>query len=268
MLWDGRCNLSGRSAVQSWPNQVKPKRVGSDHADSICPGSKMLDEGAAEADHGDAKNRRVTRTSPCFELADSCAFRATDPNHRCGNSSADTERGSDSCQTARNRTAESHRERWRRRDRRRRDFRVRSCRSETMIRTTVALAAVVFLVGCGGSGHALPLPRDPYLGLRCHNPKVLRCRRVGLAVWLAQPARDVTAVVDGHDVMLHPRAGGTGPYRRGLFWEGSFADPSAQRIADAFGSASGSVSVRLREAENDGSISKTNSAVPLSEGYG
>ena len=101
MLWDGRCNLSGRSAVQPWPNQVKPKRVGSDHADSIRPGSKMLDEGAAEADRREAKHRRVTRTSPRFELTDSCAFRATDPNHRSGNSRPDSDRGSDSCQTAR-----------------------------------------------------------------------------------------------------------------------------------------------------------------------
>jgi hypothetical protein len=141
--------------------------------------------------------------------------------------------------------------------------------SETLIRATVAaVAVVVFLVGCGGSGHALRLPRDPFVGLRCHNPKVLRCGRVGLAVWLAQPARDVTAIVDGHDVVLHTRAGGTGSDRRGLFWEGIFADPSAQRIADAFGSASGSVTVRLRVAENDGSIRNTNSTVPLSEGYG
>jgi hypothetical protein len=138
-----------------------------------------------------------------------------------------------------------------------------------MIRTTVAgVAVVVFLVGCGASGHALRLPREPYLGLRCYKPKVLRCGRVGLAVWLAQPARDVTAIVDGHDVVLRTHASGTGSYRRGLFWEGIFADPNAQRIADAFGSASGSATVRLRVAEKDGSVGNTNSTVPLSEGYG
>jgi hypothetical protein len=58
-----------------------------------------------------------------------------------------------------------------------------------MIRATVVgVAVAAFLVGCGGPGHALQLPRDPYLGLRCHNPRVLRCGRVGLAVWLARPA--------------------------------------------------------------------------------
>ena len=138
-----------------------------------------------------------------------------------------------------------------------------------MIRAIVAgMAFLVFLVGCGGSGHALRLPRDPYLGLRCHNPKVLRCGRVGLAVWLARPARSVTAVVHGHEVVLRTHTRGTGSYRRGLFWEGAFADPGAQRIADAFGSASGSVTVRLRVVANDGSIGNTSSTVPLSEGYG
>lgn len=136
-----------------------------------------------------------------------------------------------------------------------------------MIRATVAGAAVVaFLVGCEGSGHALQLPRDPSLGLRCHNPRVLRCGRVGLAVWLVRPARSVTAVVHGHEVVLRTHTGGR--YRRGLFWEGVFADPGAQRIADAFGSASGSVTVRLRVVANDGAIGHANSTVPLSEGYG
>ena len=126
------------------------------------------------------------------------------------------------------------------------------------------MAVVVFLVGCGGSGHALRLPRDPFVGLSCYNPKVLRCGRVGLAVWLTQPARDVTAIVDRHEVVLRTHAGGTGSYRRGLFWEGIFADPSAQRIADA----SGSVSVRLRVTESDGSVGNANSTVRVSEGYG
>jgi hypothetical protein len=134
-----------------------------------------------------------------------------------------------------------------------------------MIRTAVAgVALVVFLVGCGGSGHALRLPRDPYLGLRYYNPKVLRCGRVGLAVWLARPARNVTAIVDGHDVVLRARAGGTGSYRRGLFWQDIFADPSAQRIADA----SGSVIVRVRVTEDDGSVGNASSIVRVSEGYG
>jgi hypothetical protein len=68
--------------------------------------------------------------------------------------------------------------------------------------------------------------------------------------------------------MLRTHAGGTGSYRRGLFWEGVFADPGAQRIADAFGSASDSVTVRLRVVADDGSIGDANSTVPLSEGYG
>jgi hypothetical protein len=108
------------------------------------------------------------------------------------------------------------------------------------------------------------LPRGPYLGLRCYDPSVLRCGRVGLAVWLARPARNVTAVVDGHEVVLRTRAGGTGSYRRGLFWQGIFADSSAQRTADA----SGSAIVRLRVTEKDGSVANATSTVRVSEGYG
>jgi hypothetical protein len=74
----------------------------------------------------------------------------------------------------------------------------------------------------------------------------------------------VTAIVDGHDVVLRTRAGGTGSYRRGLFWQDIFADPSAQRIADA----SGSVIVRVRVTEDDGSVGNASSIVRVSEGYG
>jgi hypothetical protein len=47
--------------------------------------------------------------------------------------------------------------------------------------------------------------------------------------------------------------------------EGSdFDGAGVQRIADA----SGSVSVRLRVTENDGSVGNANSTVRVSEGYG
>jgi hypothetical protein len=72
------------------------------------------------------------------------------------------------------------------------------------------------------------------------------------------------ANADGHDVVLRTRGAGTGSYRRRLFWEGIFSDPSAQRIADA----SGSVIVRLRVAERDGSVGNAKSTVRVSEGYG
>ena len=121
--------------------------------------------------------------------------------------------------------------------------------SETMIRATVAgVAVVVFLLDAAGRATPCGCPVT-----RISGSGVTTRRCFGAA---------------GHDVVLHTRAGGTGSYRRGLFWEGVFADPGAQRIADADGSAAGSVSVHLRVAENDGSIGNANSTVPLSEGYG
>jgi hypothetical protein len=128
----------------------------------------------------------------------------------------------------------------------------------------VAAAVVALLVGCDGSSHALRLPRDPYLGLRCHYPVVLRCGRAGLAVWLGRPARSVTATVDGHDFRLRTRSGGTGSYRRGLFWHGVFPDPNAQKFADA----SRSILVRVSVIANDGSTGDAKAVVYVSEGYG
>jgi hypothetical protein len=126
------------------------------------------------------------------------------------------------------------------------------------------VAVVCLLVGCGGSQHALRLPRDPYLGLACGNAALLRCGRVALAVWLSQPASKVTAVVDGHGVRLGTRPGGTGSYRRGLFWQGFFPDPGAQRLADA----SRSIPISVRVTMLDGSILAAKPTVYVSEGYG
>ena len=127
----------------------------------------------------------------------------------------------------------------------------------------VAAAVVALLVGCGGSGHALRLPRNPYLGLRCDYPRRASCGRVGLAVWLGRRARSVSATVDGHDFRLRTRSGGTGSYRRGLFWEGVFPDPNAQKLAGA----SRPILVRVRVIANDGSTGDAKAVVYVSEGY-
>jgi hypothetical protein len=125
-------------------------------------------------------------------------------------------------------------------------------------------AVVALLVGCGQSHHALRLPRDPYLGLACDSATVLRCGRVGLAVWLAHPASNVIAIVDGGDVRLRTGRAGTGAYQPRLFWQGFVADPSAQGLADA----SRSILVRVRVTMHDGSILDANPTVYVSEGYG
>jgi len=126
-----------------------------------------------------------------------------------------------------------------------------------------ALAIGGLLAGCGGSQQALRLPRGPYVGLACGRVGVRRCDRVGLAVWLAHPASRVTAVADGVRVRLRSPSGGTGSYRRRLFWQGFFHDPRAHRLAGA----SGSIAVRVTVTAPDRSISAGTRTVDVSEGY-
>jgi hypothetical protein len=127
-----------------------------------------------------------------------------------------------------------------------------------------ALAISGLLAGCGGSHQGLRLGRDPYLGLACDRVSAPRCDRVGLAVWLAHPARRVSAVADGISVRLRTHSGGTGPYRRQLFWQGFFRDPRAQQLA----AASGSIPIRVTVTAPDGSISVVTRTVYVSEGFG
>jgi hypothetical protein len=127
-----------------------------------------------------------------------------------------------------------------------------------------ALAISCLLAGCGGSHHALRLRREPYVGLACKRVSAHRCGRVGLAVWLARPARDVTAVADGVSVRMRTHSGGTGSYRRQLYWQGFFRDPRAQRVADG----SGSIPIRVSVTAADGSVSAVTRTVPVSTGYG
>jgi hypothetical protein len=133
------------------------------------------------------------------------------------------------------------------------------------VRRVVGVLAVSgLLAGCGGSHHALRLRGSPYLGLACDRVTVPGCDRVGLAVWLAHRAIGVTAVVDGVSVRLRTHSGGTGSYRRQLFWQGFFRDPRAQRLADT----SGSTPIRVSVTAPDGSISAGTRTVHVSEGYG
>lgn len=127
-----------------------------------------------------------------------------------------------------------------------------------------ALTISGLLAGCGGSHHGLRLGRDPYVGLACDRVSAHRCDRVGLAVWVAQPARRVSAVADGISVSLRTRSGRTGPYSRQLFWQGFFRDARAQQLA----AASGSIPVRVSVIALDGSISTGTRTVHVSKGYG
>lgn len=111
----------------------------------------------------------------------------------------------------------------------------------------------------------LRLPRVPYLGLACPSGAAYHpCERMGLAVWLRRPARSVTAVVHGHAVRLATAAGGTGSYRRSLFWQGFFSDPYVADLA----SGGGTLLVRIRVLTPGGSVLTGRAIVYVSAGYG
>jgi hypothetical protein len=58
------------------------------------------------------------------------------------------------------------------------------------------------------------LARDPYMGISCGIPNSIACDRVGLSVWLRQPAVAVTATIAGAPVRLDDRQW-SGPRRNG-----------------------------------------------------
>ena len=48
----------------------------------------------------------------------------------------------------------------------------------------------------------LALKREPYIGVSCRVPNSIACDRVGLAVWLRQPAARLTATINGGTVAM------------------------------------------------------------------
>lgn len=89
-----------------------------------------------------------------------------------------------------------------------------------MNRLVLAIAlAAAFAAGCGGDddaqdggegGDSQPthvsagklLSRDPYMGVSCKVPNSFSCDRVGLAVWLREPAVRVNAAIAGRELQL------------------------------------------------------------------
>ena len=46
------------------------------------------------------------------------------------------------------------------------------------------------------------MSRDPYMGVSCRTPNSFACDRVGLAVWLREPAARVDAAIAGQELKL------------------------------------------------------------------
>jgi hypothetical protein len=161
--------------------------------------------------------------------------------------------------------------------------------------TLAIMLAAAFAAGCGGdsqqdsggggedqlaraSAEEL-LGRDPYMGVSCRIPNSFACDRVGLAVWLREPAVAVEAVVAGRPFELDDPEW-SGPFedgeRRmfaGFLQPAGLIDGPLQVTADDgpdrwIGRESVSATVQLRIVRDGGSATTTTADVQLSPGWG
>jgi hypothetical protein len=118
----------------------------------------------------------------------------------------------------------------------------------------MAAAAASLAVGCGGGGSAgeaiddgvtqIPasqvLSREPYLGVSCMVSNSFACDRVGLAVWLREPATSVEATIAGREFELDDPE-----------WSGP-GDDGERRMFAGFLQPAGLIDGPLRVTPDDG----------------
>ncbi len=150
-----------------------------------------------------------------------------------------------------------------------------------------SIVVALAVAGCGGgatSAHrTLALAKSPYVGIACGVGNSIRsataCDRVGLAVWLKRPARNVSATIAGHPVKLARVASGTQPP---AYWDG-YLHPAGLRNGALGLPRRGSVhrrpdiwygvpavhaQVRITARFADGTSATTRRTVRLQPGYG
>ena len=128
-----------------------------------------------------------------------------------------------------------------------------------MRRTGIALLVAGVCSACGSS-HPAPGPlrvRNSYLGLRCGNS--FPCARLGIAVWLKEPASRVTVTLHGHHVALDTH------YDRRRDWIGFVRDPVSEHLSDDMRRK---VQLTVEAVGRDGSIRRTTLRSPVSPGWG
>jgi hypothetical protein len=110
-----------------------------------------------------------------------------------------------------------------------------------------------------------PLARPPQVGVACPVANSTRCDRLGVAVWLHEPAARVTAWVDGRRVVLRPAAFGTGS------WGGYLRHAGLRRLVGRehwIGDPARSVVVRVLVAHRNGRTERARVRVALRPGWG
>ena len=155
-----------------------------------------------------------------------------------------------------------------------------------------ALACAVFVVGCGDAGdddgaQATPdavaadelLKREAYLGVSCRESNSFACDRVGLAVWLQEPALRVDATIGGSEFALDdpewsgPEEAGQRQMFAGFLQPAGLIDGALEVTPDDgpgrwIGREPVSATVDLVIGRVDGTTSTTSLEVDLSPGWG
>jgi hypothetical protein len=128
------------------------------------------------------------------------------------------------------------------------------------------------------SAHAL-LSREPYMGVSCPIANSFACDRVGLAVWLREPALSVDAAIAGMELELDdpewsgPVDNGERRMFAGFLQPAGLIDGPLKVTADAgpdrwIGREPVSASVDLRIVHDGGATDTTRLEVQLSPGWG
>jgi hypothetical protein len=155
----------------------------------------------------------------------------------------------------------------------------------------LVVALIAATAGCGDGGEQPPadsgsevpaagvLSRDPYLGVSCPEPNRFACDRVGLAVWLEEPAEAIDATVEGRAFALDdpdwsgPLDGGVRRMFAGFLQPAGLVDGPLALTADDgpdrwIGRHEVSAQVELRIVRADGTTDVTRTEVGLSAGWG
>jgi hypothetical protein len=159
----------------------------------------------------------------------------------------------------------------------------------------LAIGLTALVTGCGaeserqsgeaGAGEPVQvaanevLSRDPYMGVSCPTPNSFACDRVGLAVWLHEPAVSVDAAIAGRELELddpewsEPAEHGQRRMFAGFLQPAGLIDGPLEVTADAgpdrwIGRDPASAIVDLQIARADGTTVVATVEVGLAPGWG
>ena len=147
-----------------------------------------------------------------------------------------------------------------------------------MTRRVAALAAFVAVGALAASDGSAEtdgiLVRAPYLGVSCPFANSTACDRVGLAVWLRQPARSVEATIGARHFTLNDPAWSGPPHKglrrmfAGFLHPAGFRHGPLQVPIKWAGSPPVATSVRVEVTYADGTHRTARATVGLSAGWG